>query len=144
MRIVQFSFPGGAGRWELRRSSFREGGVSHQLLVLSDLSRALRVEERQAWQRLVRVLGHEVNNSLAPIKSIAGSLESLLEREPRPGDCHGLTQDCIVPGKGHSHLFRLLLPQAGAALDIGEQKAVCIRGLVWINGSHTYKSFKRA
>ena len=86
MRIVQFSFPGGAGRWELRRSSFREGGVSHQLLVLSDLSRALRVEERQAWQRLVRVLGHEVNNSLAPIKSIAGSLESLLEREPRPGD----------------------------------------------------------
>jgi len=85
-RIVQFSFPGGAGRWELRRSTFREGGVSHQLLVLSDLSRALRVEERQAWQRLVRVLGHEVNNSLAPIKSIAGSLESLMGRDPRPGD----------------------------------------------------------
>src|SRR5207248_1161738 len=50
-------------------------------LVLSDLSRELREQERQAWQRLVRVLGHELNNSLAPIKSIAGSLESLLMRE---------------------------------------------------------------
>ena len=54
---------------------FREGGLPHQLLVVSDLTRALREEELQAWQRLVRVLGHELNNSLAPIKSIAGSLE---------------------------------------------------------------------
>jgi two-component system nitrogen regulation sensor histidine kinase NtrY len=71
---------------EVRRSIFRERGAPHQLLVLSDLSRALREEERQAWQRLVRVLGHELNNSLAPIKSIAGSLESLVVREPRPVD----------------------------------------------------------
>ena len=85
-RIVQMSFPGIVSRWELRRSSFRERGVSHQLLVLSDLSRALREEERQAWQRLVRVLGHELNNSLAPIKSLAGSLESLVIREPKPVD----------------------------------------------------------
>ena len=85
-RIVQMSFPGVVARWELRRSSFRERGVSHQLLVLSDLSRALREEERQAWQRLVRVLGHELNNSLAPIKSLAGSLESLVIREPKPID----------------------------------------------------------
>ncbi|HYP27478.1 MAG TPA: ATP-binding protein [Blastocatellia bacterium] len=85
-RIVQMSFPGVVSRWELRRSSFRERGVAHQLLVLSDLSRALREEERQAWQRLVRVLGHELNNSLAPIKSLAGSLESLVIREPKPID----------------------------------------------------------
>lgn len=82
----QMSFPGGAGRWEIHRSTFRERGAPHQLLVLSDLSRALREEERQAWQRLVRVLGHELNNSLAPIKSIAGSLEGLVIREPRPAD----------------------------------------------------------
>src|SRR5216684_4007966 len=43
-------------------------------------------EERRAWQRLVRVLGHEMNNSLAPIKSLAGSLETLLRREPMPRD----------------------------------------------------------
>ena len=83
---LQKSFPGGAGRWEVHRSTFRERGAPHQLLVLSDLSRALREEERQAWQRLVRVLGHELNNSLAPIKSIAGSLESLVGRETQPTD----------------------------------------------------------
>jgi len=60
--------------------------VPHQLVVLSDLSRALRDEERQAWQRLLRVLGHELNNSLAPIKSMAATLESLLARTPRPID----------------------------------------------------------
>ncbi len=85
-RTLQMAFPGRAARWEVRRSTFREQGIPHQLLVLSDLSRALREEERQAWQRLVRVLGHELNNSLAPIKSIAGSLESLVIREPQPVD----------------------------------------------------------
>jgi two-component system, NtrC family, nitrogen regulation sensor histidine kinase NtrY len=54
--------------------------------VLSDLSRPLREEERQAWQRLIRVIGHEMNNSLAPIKSIAGSLGTIVEREPLPDD----------------------------------------------------------
>ncbi|HKS39457.1 MAG TPA: ATP-binding protein [Blastocatellia bacterium] len=86
VRTLQMSFPGGVARWEVRRTTFRERGVSHQLLVLSDLSRALREEERQAWQRLVRVLGHELNNSLAPIKSIAGSLESIISREQQPPD----------------------------------------------------------
>ncbi len=85
-RTVQRSFPGKTGRWGLRRSTFREGGLPHQLLALADLSQALREEERQAWQRLVRVLGHELNNSLAPIKSMAGSLSSLLKRDPRPQD----------------------------------------------------------
>ncbi|HXG67000.1 MAG TPA: ATP-binding protein [Blastocatellia bacterium] len=85
-RTIQRAFPGGVGRWEIRRSAFREGGLPHQLLVLSDLSRALREEERQAWQRLLRVLGHELNNSLAPIKSLAGSLESLVIRDPMPED----------------------------------------------------------
>lgn len=66
----------------MRRSEFREGGRPHQLIVIADLSRSLREEELLAWQRLVRVLGHELNNSLAPIKSIAGSLGSLL-RNPR-------------------------------------------------------------
>jgi signal transduction histidine kinase len=56
------------------------------LLVLSDLSRALRDEERLAWQRIVRVIGHELNNSLAPIKSIAGTMGTMLSKTPRPGD----------------------------------------------------------
>jgi two-component system, NtrC family, nitrogen regulation sensor histidine kinase NtrY len=85
-RTLEKSFPGISGRWGVRRTVFRQGGAPHQLVVLSDLSRTLREEERQAWQRLVRVLGHELNNSLAPICSIAGSLEDLLKRENRPAD----------------------------------------------------------
>ena len=72
----------------MRRSTFREQGLPNELLVLTDLSRTLREEERIAWQRLVRVLGHELNNSLAPIKSVAGSLENLLRRDPLPADWH--------------------------------------------------------
>jgi nitrogen fixation/metabolism regulation signal transduction histidine kinase len=85
-RIVQIAFPGKSGRWEIHRGSFREGGLAHQLVVITDLSRALREEERQAWQRLIRVLGHEMNNSLAPIKSVAENLGSMLSRNERASD----------------------------------------------------------
>jgi nitrogen fixation/metabolism regulation signal transduction histidine kinase len=75
--LVPLGF-GGEARWFVRRSSFRQEGVPHTLVVLSDVSRPLREEERRAWQRLIRVMGHELNNSLAPIKSIAGSLSARL------------------------------------------------------------------
>ena len=79
-------FPGGTGRWGMRRTSFREGGKPHTLVVIADLSVPLREEELKAWQRLVRVLGNELNNSLAPIKSIAGSLGAMLRRGQRAPD----------------------------------------------------------
>jgi nitrogen fixation/metabolism regulation signal transduction histidine kinase len=85
-QTMQMVFPGKVGRYDIRRSTFREGGQQHQLLVLTDLSQTLREEERIAWQRLLRVLGHELNNSLAPIKSVAGSLGDLMVREPEPPD----------------------------------------------------------
>jgi two-component system, NtrC family, nitrogen regulation sensor histidine kinase NtrY len=65
-------------RWVVKRTGFRLRGVPHTLFVLSDVSAALREEERLAWERLIRVLGHEINNSLTPIKSIAGSLRGRL------------------------------------------------------------------
>ncbi|HTS30104.1 MAG TPA: ATP-binding protein [Bryobacteraceae bacterium] len=83
---LQTVFPGGAGRWGVRRTRIRERGLPLELVVISDLTQALSEQELQAWQRLVRVLGHELNNSLAPIKSIAGSLESILARNPLPED----------------------------------------------------------
>jgi two-component system, NtrC family, nitrogen regulation sensor histidine kinase NtrY len=83
---IDRTFPGGAGRWDVHRSSFRERGVPHRMLVLVDITRALREEEAEAWRRIVRVLGHELNNSLAPIKSIATSLEQLVSRDPLPDD----------------------------------------------------------
>jgi nitrogen fixation/metabolism regulation signal transduction histidine kinase len=77
--LLSLPFASGT-RWVVRRSSFRQQGVPHTLVVLSDVSRALREEERSAWQRLIRVIGHELNNSLAPIKSIAGSLNMQLSK----------------------------------------------------------------
>jgi two-component system, NtrC family, nitrogen regulation sensor histidine kinase NtrY len=93
--LQDLTFAGGSGRWEVRRTRFFQGGSPHDLLALSDLSQPLREQEREAWRRLIRVIGHELNNSLAPIKSIAGSLESLLRRDPLPDDwrddmSHGL------------------------------------------------------
>ncbi len=83
-RTIELSLPGGAGRWELRRSVVRQEGFPLKLLALSDLSRALREEERQAWKRIIRVLSHEINNSLTPIKSISESLQGLLGRGDLP------------------------------------------------------------
>ncbi len=123
-RTIQMAFPGGMGRWGMRRNRFRQGGLPHQLLVLADLSQALREEERQAWQRLLRVLGHELNNSLAPIKSLSGSLVNLLAREPLPEDW----KDDVQRGlqvittradalsrfmEAYSRLARLPLPKVG-------------------------------
>jgi nitrogen fixation/metabolism regulation signal transduction histidine kinase len=66
--------PQSPSRWLLRKAAFRQDGVPHTLLLLADVSLPLQEEEQMAWKRLIRVLGHELSNSLAPIKSIAGSL----------------------------------------------------------------------
>src|SRR5690606_7058677 len=85
-QVIRHAFPGRSGRFEIRHSPLRNEGRSGQLPVVNDVSRVLREEERQAWQRLLRVLGHEVNNSLASIGSLAGTLATLLAREPLPAD----------------------------------------------------------
>jgi two-component system, NtrC family, nitrogen regulation sensor histidine kinase NtrY len=81
-RLIDRPFGPDSGRLELRRSTFRREGKPHQLLVFADLSRALREQEQQAWQRIVRVLSHEINNSLTPIKSIAHSIKRMIARAP--------------------------------------------------------------
>jgi two-component system, NtrC family, nitrogen regulation sensor histidine kinase NtrY len=101
-RTITATFPGGSGRWEVRRSEFRQHGLPHHLLVLTDLSRALHEEERQAWQRLIRVLGHEINNSLAPIQSITGSLSDLLSRDPLPEDWREDLRQGLMVVRGRS------------------------------------------
>ncbi|CAN5750984.1 sensor histidine kinase [soil metagenome] len=129
-RIIDATFAGVRGRWEMRRSMFRQGGAPHRLLVLSDISRTLREEELLAWQRLIRVLSHEINNSLAPIKSIAGSLITTLSRQPRAADAdddieRGLS---IIAGRSdalqrfmasYARLARLPAPRL-APVDVGE------------------------
>jgi len=128
-RTMDVTFPGGAGRWEVRRGSFRQNGRPHTLLVLADVTKALREEELQAWRRLVRVLSHEINNSLAPIKSIAGSLQTLLDRPVRAGDVDndirrglsvigGRSEALIRFMSAYARLARLPAPQR-VPLDIG-------------------------
>jgi two-component system, NtrC family, nitrogen regulation sensor histidine kinase NtrY len=80
--ILVLAGKGNPVHWMVRRSSFRQHGIPHTLLVLSDVSIALREQERDAFQRLIRVIGHEINNSLTPIKSIAGSLRSWIHLNP--------------------------------------------------------------
>ncbi len=124
-RTLELSHAGGTGRWELRRTVVRQEGHPLRLIVLSDLSRALREEERQAWKRIIRVLSHEINNSLAPIKSIAGSLQNLSRRGSLPPD---LDEDLasglkVIAGRAESlgrfmasyaQLARLPEPHLGA------------------------------
>ena len=115
-RVLDATFPAGHGRWEIRRTEFRQDGRPHELLVLSDLSRVLREEERQAWQRLIRVIGHEMNNSLAPIKSIAGSLSTIVERQPPPNDWQDdLTRGLSVIASRSDSLSRFMTAYARLA-----------------------------
>ena len=92
---ISRSFSNAERRWIIRRTYFRLQGIPHRMIVLSEASKALREEERSAWQRMIRVLSHEINNSLAPIKSIAWSLRKLSGTVPLPEDVadsfqHGL------------------------------------------------------
>ncbi|HTI63222.1 MAG TPA: ATP-binding protein [Gemmatimonadaceae bacterium] len=114
-RTMDVTFPGGAGRWEVRRGIFRQDGRPHTLLVLTDVTKSLREEELQAWQRLVRVLSHEINNSLAPIKSITGSLLSLLERPAVKPDLDDLRRGLTVIGGRSEALVRFMSAYARLA-----------------------------
>ncbi len=131
-RTVQRRFPGAIGRWGIRRSQFREGGVPHQLLVVSDLTRPLREQELQAWQRLVRVIGHELNNSLTPIKSITQSLEDLLKQNPLPSDwADDMSRGLNVIGNRSESLNRFMSSYAQLAkLPPPRFSAVELNGLL--------------
>jgi len=115
-RVDTLGFPGRAGRWEVRRGTFRQGGLPHQLLVLADVSRTLSNEERLAWQRLIRVLSHELNNSLAPIKSIAESLRQLvMHGPPQDGTLDDLRSGLGVIASRSESLSRLMAGYARLA-----------------------------
>ena len=123
-RRLTRAFAQEGGPYELWRGMFREGGQPHQLVVLTDLRLALREEEREAWRRLVRVLSHEINNSLTPIQSIADALKDLVAQVPRPADWeedtrHGLgiiarrAESLARFMSAHARLARLPPPTPG-------------------------------
>ncbi|HWW61737.1 MAG TPA: ATP-binding protein, partial [Thermoanaerobaculia bacterium] len=120
------------GRWDVHRSLFRERGIPHRLLVVLDITRALREEEAEAWRRLVRVIGHEINNSLAPIKSIATSLEQLVSRDELPHDWRDdLARGMRVIGSRTESLTRFTHAYARLArLPEPKKRNVPVRALV--------------
>lgn len=108
-RTIELELAGGRGAWEVRPSEVRLAGLPHRLVVMTDVQRALRAEERQAWQRLVRVLGHEINNSLGPISSIAETLRSgLAQAERRPDLDEDLQRGLEVIGRRAAALARFM------------------------------------
>ncbi len=110
------SLPGARGPMEIRSREFRRGGKAHTLLVAADVARALREQEREAWRRLVRVLGHEINSSLAPIQSIAAMMTELLDKRPRPPDWEDdLRSGLAVVGRRSASLARFLVAYAQLA-----------------------------
>jgi PAS domain S-box-containing protein len=132
-RIADIAFPGLSGRWEIRRSQFRQEGHVHHLLVLSDLTRALREEERQAWQRVVQVLRHEINNSLAPIHSLAGSLATLLRREPAPPDLHDDLQQGLKVIAGRSKALSRFMASYARLAQLPEPQLAPVDVREWVS-----------
>jgi len=65
--------------WDLRRGVFHREGQRYHYLLLASLQRVRREGEREAWQRLLRVIGHEVNNTLAPVSSMAATCKGMLQ-----------------------------------------------------------------
>lgn len=131
-RIETRDFPAGGGRWDVWSGSFRESGLPHHLLVISNLSRALRDEERKAWQRLVRVIGHELNNSLAPIKSMAALLHERTAVELDDGELKSdLVTSLEVIGHRADSLNRFMSAYATLAkLPAPKRERVGVRRLV--------------
>ena len=129
---LPMEFPGGAGRWGIRVSSIREHGKPHQVLLMSDLTRPLRAEEVQAWKRLVRVLGHELNNSLTPIKSIASSLKTLVDREPLPGDWRQDVDDGLRVISGRAEALARFMSSYARLARLPEPKPGTVEVDQWV------------
>jgi nitrogen fixation/metabolism regulation signal transduction histidine kinase len=66
--------------YHLSRRQFRLNGRRHELVLLRQLTAELRRQEVQTWKKVIRVISHELNNSLAPIASLAHSGAELLRR----------------------------------------------------------------
>ena len=126
-RVIELQLGGAPGRWELRRGAFRQGGRPHQFVLLADVSRSLREEERLAWQRLIRVLGHEINNSLTPIRSIADRLQQALDEDKAPSKALSFNEFglvCITRKRTKQALERVLCQPCPYCTGSGMVKSI--------------------
>jgi nitrogen fixation/metabolism regulation signal transduction histidine kinase len=114
-RSVHLALPGGSGRFLVRRRAFRLGGVPHQLLVLAEVGGVLSAERNEAWQGLVRVMSHEINNSLGPIRSIADTWRVRVLDPERDIDRERLADNLDLISRRSASLSRFVGVYAGLA-----------------------------
>ena len=118
----EIEFPARKSRWLVKHNPYREKGLPHVMLLVADLQGPLREEELDAWKKLIRVLGHELNNSMTPLKSMTTSLSRILKRDPLPEDWkEDMSEGLSVIGRrvdglsrfmeGYSRLARMPRPQ---------------------------------
>ncbi len=79
-QVLDFSFPGAESRWQVSQQWYRHQGKPSRIVFIADLRQVLAEEEILVWQRLIRVVSHEVNNSLTPITSLCQTLETIISR----------------------------------------------------------------
>ncbi|WP_144392852.1 sensor histidine kinase [Pleionea sediminis] len=79
--VKEFQFPGRSGHFQIIKDQYFDEGKRHDIYFLTDIKVLLRKQERESWQKLVRVLSHEINNSLAPISSFAGTIRSIAKTQ---------------------------------------------------------------
>jgi len=136
-RTIDLAFRGQRARWEVRRGAFRQDGKPHQFVVLADVSRALREEESLAWQRLVRVLGHEINNSITPIKSLSERLQQLLQRAPQGEESRGELREDLERGlsviSGRSESLSRFLASYTKLVRLPPPKLGAVDVSAWVN-----------
>lgn len=136
-RTIDLAFRGQRARWEVRRGAFRQDGKPHQFVVLADVSRALREEESLAWQRLVRVLGHEINNSITPIKSLSERLQHLLQRAPQGDESRGELREDLERGlsviSGRSEALSRFLASYTKLVRLPPPKPSSVDVAAWVN-----------
>ena len=132
-RIVDLGISNQSGRWELRRGSFRERGMPRTLLVLSDLTAALRKEEAAAWQRLVRVLRHEISNSLAPIQSFSQTLLWILQQDPKPEDWEEDCREGLEVISGRSEALNRMMGSFKGVADLPQPRLASVDIADWIS-----------
>jgi nitrogen fixation/metabolism regulation signal transduction histidine kinase len=120
------------GRFTVRKGHYFVAGRPHELLILIDVSRNLREEETLAWKRLIRVLGHELNNSMTPIRSLAESLQKIAALpEPQQEDRDDLVEGLEIIRQRADGLNRFVSDYARLAkLPPPRHQAVPLRPLV--------------
>ena len=130
-RSVRLVFPAGSGRFLIKRRAFRLQGIPHQLLVMAEVGSVLSAERREAWQSLVRVMSHEINNSLGPIKSIAETWRTQVNDPERKLSRESLGQSLDLIARRAGSLSRFVGVYASLArLPEPERKRTQVKSLV--------------